>query len=306
MTAVFGIDVSSSTSRVALMVDKTRIKEFKINNDAIGFSRLKSELNDFSLPQIVFEATGVYSRRLAFFLKLNGYEYTQLNPLQAKKEMDGLRINKTDKNDAYHLAETQFRLNRAKTVVQDPIYSELMDQSRFYQEIVSDLVTEKNRLHRILQLTFPEIEKLLSQPSGQLYWHLIIKFPISTAVEKYNLNDLTNIIFNSSEKNISLQRANKVAISLTKLASIAVPAVRSDSLTIYQVQYHAQRLLELQRKQKEIVDSMECLAKQLPEYEILCSIPGIATITATSLIGEIGDIRRFSSPNKVNAYIGKI
>ena len=49
---------------------------------------------------------------------------------------------------------------------------------------------------------------------------------------------------------------------------------------------------------------MKCLAKRLPEYEILCSIPGISTTTATSLIGEIGDIKRFSSPNQVNAYIG--
>lgn len=304
MTAVLGIDVSSSTSMVALMVDGTRIKEFKICNDAVGFSRLKSELNNYRSPQIVFEATGVYSRRLAFFLQTNGYDYTQLNPLQAKKEMDGLRVNKTDKNEAYHLAETQFRLDRAKTVVQDPVYSELMDQSRFYQEIISDLVTEKNRLHRILQLTFPEIESLLSHPSGQLYWHLIIEFPISTLVDEYDLNDLMNIILKLSEKNISVQRAQKIAVSLTKLASIAVPAVRSDSLDVHQVQYHAQRLLDLQHKQEEIVNSMKCLAKRLPEYEILCSIPGISTTTATSLIGEIGDIRRFSSPNQVNAYIG--
>ena len=46
------------------------------------------------------------------------------------------------------------------------------------------------------------------------------------------------------------------------------------------------------------------LAKPLPEYEILLSIPGIAETTATSIIGELGDIRRFQSPNQINAFIG--
>lgn len=40
----------------------------------------------------------------------------------------------------------------------DPVYSQLRDLSRFYQEINKDIVAHKNRLHRALQLTFPEIE----------------------------------------------------------------------------------------------------------------------------------------------------
>lgn len=46
------------------------------------------------------------------------------------------------------------------------------------------------------------------------------------------------------------------------------------------------------------------LAKPLPEYDILLSIPGIAETTATSIIGELGDIRRFRSANQINAFIG--
>ena len=46
------------------------------------------------------------------------------------------------------------------------------------------------------------------------------------------------------------------------------------------------------------------LAKTLPEYEFLLSILGIAETTATSVIGELGDIRRFQSANQINAFIG--
>ena len=49
---------------------------------------------------------------------------------------------------------------------------------------------------------------------------------------------------------------------------------------------------------------MVTLAQPLPEYEILLSIPGRAETTATSIIGELGDIRRFHSANQINAFIG--
>ena len=42
---------------------------------------------------------------------------------------------------------------------------------------------------------------------------------------------------------------------------------------------------------------MVALAQPLPDYDILRSIPGIAETTATSIIGELEDIRRFQSTN---------
>lgn len=48
------------------------------------------------------------------------------------------------------------------------------------------------------------------------------------------------------------------------------------------------------------------IAKSLPNryLEILESIPGIAQTTAVRILGELGDLRRFSNPNKINAFIG--
>lgn len=45
-------------------------------------------------------------------------------------------------------------------------------------------------------------------------------------------------------------------------------------------------------------------SKVFPEYEILMSIPGIAETTATSIICELGDVRRFRTPNQINVFIG--
>lgn len=304
MKTVFGIDVSKSTSNVAILIDSKKFEEFKINNDLIGFKKLASTLNTFSNPEVIFEATGVYSRRLAFFLQKYGYSYVQLNPLQAKKEMDSLRKNKTDKNDAFHLAKTQFILNRHKTMIQNPVYSELMNESRFYQEQISDFVKEKNRLHRILQLTFPDIEQLFSKPTGQTYWNLVMEFPIPSLVQKYNTDQLGEIVFEAANHMIGMDKARNDGIKLLELSKRTISSVNPDSLTIEQVKFHANRLLEIDKLKKQIIKSMESLAEKLPEYKSLCSIPGISTITAVSLIAELGDIRRFNRTSQINAFVG--
>ena len=304
MKTVFGIDVSKSTSNVAILIDSKKLKEFKIDNDLIGFGKLASALENFKDPEVIFEATGVYSRRLAFFLQKQGYPYVQLNPLQAKKEMDSLRKNKTDKNDAFHLAKTQFILNRHKTAIQNPIYSELMNESRFYQEQISDFVEEKNRLHRILQLVFPDIEQLFSLPTGQAYWNLVMEFPIPSLVQRYNADQLGEIAYEAANHTMGMGKAHKVGVKLLDLSKKAISSVSPDSLTIKQVKFHANRLLEIDKLKKQIIKSMKSLAEKLPEYDNLCSIPGISTVTAVSLIAELGDIRGFNRTSQINAFVG--
>ncbi|MBF0838607.1 IS110 family transposase, partial [Streptococcus acidominimus] len=100
MRVVFGIDVSKTSSEVAILVNGEKVHSYTMTNDALGFSHLLSDLKSVQNPEIIFEATGVYSRRFQAFLENNGYTYTRLNPLEAKKQLDGLRVRKTDKIDA--------------------------------------------------------------------------------------------------------------------------------------------------------------------------------------------------------------
>ena len=46
------------------------------------------------------------------------------------------------------------------------------------------------------------------------------------------------------------------------------------------------------------------LGEQLPELEIISSMPGIGKMTAAQLIGEVGDFTRFDNANQLNAYFG--
>lgn len=302
MRVVFGIDVSKATSTVAVVVNKNKVAGFEVQNNRSGFDKLLKSLANFQKPEIVFEATGLYSRRLRVFLDDYGYRYTQLNPLASKKQLDRLRPNKSDKNDAFNLAETQFQISRALTYVQAPVYQSLLDWSRFYDQVTVDAVKDKNRLHKALQCTFPEVENLLNAPTGHLYWHLLRQFPISSTVTKLSSTQLSKTI--EKLPHVSHQRSIELANRLSQLASESYPCVGEKSAMVEEVCYLATELLRLDTQKTEIINKMAILAQNLPELDILESIPGISINTAVRLIGELGDVRRFKSANKLNAFEG--
>ena len=304
MRTVFGIDVSKASSEVAIVINGEKIHGYTMPNDAIGFTRLLDDLKNVQKPEIIFEARGVYSRRLQAFLEENGYAYTQLNPLEAKKQLDSLRVRKTDKIDAETLAISQFVLNRKPTYIQEEVYQELRDLSRFYQNLTEDIVRTKNRLHKVLQVTFPEMENILSTPTREQYWNLVMTFPYKDFVLELSKDEPLEGIRQSTSKRISNKRVAYLAQKLAALANQSYCAVKKNSPILEEVRYYAKELLRLSEQRQAVLEQMVELAQPLPEYEILLSIPGIAETTATSMIGELGDIRRFQSANQINAFIG--
>ena len=304
MRTVFGIDVSKASSEVAIVINGEKIHGYTMPNDTIGFTRLLDDLKTVQKPEIIFEATGVYSRRLQAFLEENGYAYTQLNPLEAKKQLDSLRVRKTDKIDAETLAISQFVLNRKPTYIQEEVYQELRDLSRFYQNLTEDIVRTKNRLHKVLQVTFPEMENILSTPTREQYWNLVMTFPYKDFVLELSKDELLEGIRQSTSKRISNKRVAYLAQKLAALANQSYCAVKKNSPILEEIRYYAKELLRLSEQRQAVLEQMVELAQPLPEYEILLSIPGIAETTATSMIGELEDIRRFQSANQINAFIG--
>ncbi|WP_153958384.1 transposase, partial [Streptococcus suis] len=175
------------------------------------------------------------------------------------------------------------------------VYQNLRDLSRFYQNLTEDIVRAKNRLHKVLQVTFPELENILSTPTGEQYWNLVITFPCKDFVLDLSKNELSKSIRQSTSKRISDKRVAYLAEKLTALANQSYCAVKKTSPILEEVHYYAKELLRLSEQRQAVLDQMVELAQPLPEYDILLSIPGIAETTATSIIGELGDIRRFQS-----------
>ena len=61
---------------------------------------------------------------------------------------------------------------------------------------------------------------------------------------------------------------------------------------------------ELKDKCAGIEHELKALAKQLPEVQRLLTIPGIGLLTATAIVGFVGDLRRFPSGRRFSSYLG--
>ena len=129
-------------------------------------------------------------------------------------------------------------------------------------------------------------------------------FPCNSFVLESDDATLTAIIRQSTSKRISEKRVTYLVDKLIKLANQSYCAVKKTSPMLEEVRYYAQELLRLSERRQVVLSDMVALAQPLPEYDILRSIPGIAETTATSIIGELGNIRRFQSTNQINAFIG--
>ncbi len=191
-----------------------------------------------------------------------------LNPLAAKKQLDNLRPYKSDRSDALNLAKTSFII------------------------------------HLALQLTFPQLESLFSNTNNELYWEVVQHFSCPSKVLNVPYAELSSFILNSTNKVISISRANCIAEKLLVFAKKAYPVVNDNYYVYEQIQYLTNRIVEEVHEKDKIIAEMQHEAENLPEYNLLLSIPEFGVHTVTSLIGELGDIHRFHSSNALNAYIG--
>ena len=101
---------------------------------------------------------------------------------------------------------SQFILNRKPSYVQDALYQELRDLSRFYQNLTEDIVcAKKPSAQGFNKSLFPELEKSSCRHQlGKQYWNLVMTFPCNSFVLELDDAALTAII-RQSTSNASLK-----------------------------------------------------------------------------------------------------
>ena len=309
MKHVIALDVSKGKSSIVIYDQYGQCEyEGELNHTRIDFERLHVRIEELTkvdgqAPHIVFEATGVYSKSVETFFKSHGYKYSRMNPLQANLQMAKMRRHKTDVSDAHELAKTHFKVDRESTYVQDDYYEQMRALTRYYDEVNDEIVVLKSRMHAILHMSFPELEKLITTSSA-LFLNIVQLYPHPDFVLAHSKTVIKNRLKANTKKNLSLTRAEKKALELIEAAQNSYPAIKPTDVRCDQVKDYASRIAELKEKKEALIQQMTELSKERQEYEVLRSFPGIGDSTACRLIGEIGDIRRFQNAKQLNAYAG--
>lgn len=302
-------DVSKGRS-VVVLYDPfgNLVFEDRIHHSQSGFRVLKERLESLldesgQEPEIVFEATGVYSKALERFLQENDYAYYRLNPLEAHFQTMTLRRNKTDKSDAHELAKSHLKTNRYQTYQQDDYYEKMRVKSRRYGDIDKESTRYKNRLHSLVHLSFPELDDVFETKST-LYFKIIQILPHPNLVLNHSKTIIKNRIKKCTKKNYSLMNLEERTLQLIKAAQNSYPAIEEDDYRCDLIKLYARKILDFAEEQDWLVKEMAALSQGRKEYRVLLSFPGIQETTACRLIGELGDLNRFENHKQLNAYAG--
>ena len=296
-----GIDIAKETHVAAAMDTNGLIllEPFAFQNDHEGFKLLKANLDSLKGDILVgLESTAHYAENVIFFLHSQHYKLAVINPVQtAAMRKTGIRKTKTDKVDSLLICKTlacnSFRLysdTDVKTL-------QLKSLCRFRQNLKKSKARLKIQLTSYVDTLFPELQFFFK--SGlhiKTCYELLKTYPSPDEIAALHLSKLSNFLSKASRGRFGKQDAK----SLKSLAKSSV-GVKNTFISIQITQTIAQ--IELIESQ---IDELEnIIEKAMDELDsVIMTVPGIGKINGAMILGEIGDIKRFSHPSKLLAYAG--
>lgn len=276
------------------------IEPFKFTNDSDGFFMLLSKLSSFDKDSIVIglESTAHYGNNLLMFLVPKGYKVCLINPIQtAVLRKNNIRKTKTDKVDTYIIAKTLMMNDLRFVTLQDIGLIQLKNLGRFRLKMVKQRTRLKIQLTSYVDQVFPELQYFFKSGIHHKGCYALLKeAPSPEAVASMHLTHLTHLLKTNSRGHFK----KETALELRVLAQKSVGG-GDKSLSIQIAQSIEQIELldsQLKRTEQEITDIITSLDS------VIMTIPGIGAVNGGMILGEIGDIKRFSSPSKLLAFAG--
>jgi len=168
------------------------------------------------------------------------------------------------------------------------------------------MTAEVNRLWKLLRLASPDLYLALggNNPEVELKQNMLQSQGVLALLgEKPNVGEWKNL---SDEEFFSAMGGNSkgrhaLIQELRKVAANVKPVTPGMALMI---QSSAGQIDRFKREQRDITKMLDELTKEWPEVQRLKEMRGIGTITATTMIAEIIDIRRFVREDNLASYSG--
>ena len=276
---------------------------FTIPNNQTGFLDLLSKIQSAGEPvqnvKVGLEATGHYSYNILGFLVDKGLPTFVINPLHTNlyRKSLSLRQTKTDKVDSRTIAMMLMSGLDFQSYSSASYHNEeLKSLTRYRFEKVQERARLKTSITRLVNILFPELEKLVPTLHINTVYQLLCEYPGASFVADVHLTRLNNLIHEASRGRYD----KKKAIEIREAARISVGSVmpvKSLELT---------HTIKLIRELDNEINTIEEMIGSIMDKRgsLITTIPGINVRMGAMILAEIGDINRFSSPNKLLAYAG--
>lgn len=300
-----GIDVAKDKHDCFITNSNREIlfNSFTFPNNSDGFhdlyQKISSLTNDFSNVKVGLEATGHYNYNLLGFLIDKGLPTFVINPLHTNlfRKSLSLRQTKTDKVDAHTIALMMMSGVNLQSYSDTSYHNEeLKSLTRYRFDKVKERAKLKTSVSRLVNILFPELEKLVPTLHMASVYALLSELPSASQVASCHLTHLTKLLQNASKGRYGKEKAIEIRNAARRSIGSSMPAKSLElKHTIKIIQELTSEINEIEISIKSIMDSI---------HSPILSIPGINYRMGAMIIAEIGDFNRFNSPDKILAYAG--
>ena len=277
------------------------IEPFKFTNDADGFYMLLSKLSLFDKSSIIFglESTAHYGDNLVRYLVESSCNVCVINPLQTSSlRKNNISKTKTDKVDTFIIAKTLMMQDSYRFITRfDLDIMNLKTLGRFRQKTIKQRTRLKIQLTTYVDEVFPELQYFFKSGLHQKTVYALLKeAPTAKAIASMHMTHLSHILEVASHGHFKKDTAKELRV----LAQNSVGA--SDSSLSIQVTHSVAQIelldSQLCKIESEMTEIMQCIDS------VIMTIPGIGYINGGMILGEIGNIHRFSKPCQLLAFAG--
>lgn len=299
MSVIVGVDIAKSKFDYRIITEgNDKLSKGSCKMTYEGFQEFIANPNISTETMFVMESTGLYHIPLLSFLYKKGFDTHCVNPLLIKKQVmaDSLRKTKTDSADALSIAKYGKQHYDSLKEQKNRMDDEVKAIARRRQQIVEDIGRAKTQLKADLAVAWPEIlEKDVFTDSMLRF---LSTYGCAEEVLAATDEELTTVLCHEG-------KGKSVSISIDGLRALATNSIgvsyRSDM-----VKDSAEKIIYLNNRESKITEMLYAHEMEVhsKEIEILTSIPGVGNKTACQFMAEVGDIKNFSTYQKLIAFIG--
>ena len=301
-----GMDLHKE-SHTAVLVNcwNEKLDVIVIENKPSEFIKLEKRVNkkasQLSLSPIYgLENAYGYGRALAVWLIEKGYVVKDINPALAyDQRKSNPTFQKNDEYDAFAVATVLINqlhnLPDAKLEDNHWTLSQLVNRRDI---LVKDGIRLKNGLHEQVSIAYPSYHKFFCEIDTKTALYFWKTYPSPTCLQNKTVDDLY-----SEFREIATQTSKSKA-------ELILDCIRNDGDTLRDYQesrdFITQSLARCLEQQKDEIALVEAEIKRMLQFfdYKLTTIPGVNIATASKLIAEIGDIRRFPNADKLARFAG--
>ena len=294
-----GIDISKYKHNFCIISNtgEVIVENFSFENNKKGFQQLLEHLKSYNKSEvhIAFEATGHYSLNLELFLNNQGYSFMKMNPLVVHQFLKArsLRRTKTDKADSLTIAN--YLMSIPYIPNSDLLYNiyTLKSLCRSREQFIKERSKFEVLLTNELDKSFPELKPFFNNKISGTLLYILDKYKNTTHISLMKDYD-------------SIRSYSYGKFSYAKFAKLKELAKESvgyhDDNSDLLISTYVSIIHVFNDKIAPIDKQISTIIKDLNPR--MLSIPGLGEISTATILSEYGDIKNFSSPNKMLAFAG--